>query len=211
MSSMFLATLTAGPHALDWTVAILLALIAVLLFGFVMNLNKLLRRVNSIRQQFRETAESGVGAQLVEVIAQLQSVAVSMDRIALRCDEMGEQVTQIVERGPGGEGAVLEEVGTAMREGLGALAEPLAQIRDAVQRSQVERLSDEVRRVLFNEGYDRVEITTDLSALEGAAEGAENKVQVEVQREGVKAKGYVVVKDGSVVERKISATYEMFP
>ena len=36
-------------------------------------------------------------------------------------------------------------------------------------------------------------------------------MQVEVQREGVKSKGYVVLKDGSVVEQKISPTYEMFP
>lgn len=204
---MVLASMQPGQYWTDYAVIAMLVVIAVLLVGFVLNLNKLLVRVSSIRRLMRESTDSGVGAQLVEAVAQLQSVAVSLDRIALRCDEMERKLDEIVQRGPGGQSSVLEEVSTGMRDGLSGLQEPLAQIRDAVQRSKRERLGDEIRRVLFNEGYDRVEILTDISNLPDA----ESKVHVEVRREGVKAKGFVVVKDGTVVERKISAPFDMFP
>jgi hypothetical protein len=204
---MVLAALLSGPHWGDIVVMAMLVVIALLLVGFVLNLNKLLVRVSSIRRVIRESAESGVGAQLVEAVAQLQSVAVSLDRIALRCDEMERKLDEIVQRGPGGQSSVLEEVSSGMRDGLKDLQEPLAQIRDAVQRSRRERLGDEIRRVLFNQGYDRVETLTDIANLPDA----ESKVHVEVRREGVKAKGFVVVKDGTVVELKISPPFDMFP
>lgn len=204
---MVLASVAPGPHWVDYTVVALLLVIALLLLGFVLNLNKLLARVSTIRRVLRESTESGVGAQLVEVVAQLQSASVSLDRIALRCDEMEHRLDEIVQRGPGGQTSVLEEVTSAMRDGLSGLQEPLAQIRDLLTRSKRERLGDEIRRVLFTEGYDRVEILTDVSELGDA----ESKVHVEVRREGVRAKGFVVVKDGTVVERKISAPFDMFP
>ena len=170
-------------------------------------MNKMLRRVSTIRNQVRDSAESGPGAQMEEAVAQLQSMAVSLDRVALQCDAVDAKLAEIVERGPGGQGAQLDKVLGEFRDALAQLSGPVEQIRDHVQRSLVERMGDEVRRTLFNLGYDRVDLATDLTELENG----EGKVQVEVQREGVKSKGYVVLKDGSVVEQKISPTYEMFP
>jgi len=204
---MLFAATTIGPHWGDYLGLVLLALVVLLLIGLVLNLNKLLSRASSIRRLMKDTADTGVGAQLVETVAQLQSMAASLDRVAAKIDDVDVKLSEVVQRGPGGEGAAIEMAVSALREGLSELREPLSSIRDAVQRSKIERLQDEVRRVFLSEGYDQVLITTDLTTLDGT----DGKVSVEVQREGVKAKGYVILKDGTVVERKLSAPYEMFP
>ncbi len=185
---------------------ILVALQLVLLVGLVLNVNKILDRATAIRRQLRQTEDSGAGAQLTEAVTQLESIAHSLDRITLRCDSVDAKVAEIAAGGIGG-GGVSAEVLEALREGLGELRQPLAEIRDLLGRTETEQLSDEIKRTLHNLGYDVVTIKTDLASLDAG----EERVQVEVSKDGVTAKGYVVVRDGGVVEHKISKPYEMFP
>ena len=185
---------------------VLVGLNLVLLVGLVLNVNKILDRATAIRRQMRATEDSGAGAQLTEAVTQLQSIAHSLDRITLRCDAVDEKLQEIAASGLGGGGLGPEAV-EALREGFGELREPLSEIRDLLGRTETEQLSDEIKRTLHNMGYDVVTIKTDLGTL-GEGEG---KVQVEVTKDGVVAKGYVVVRDGGVVDQKISKPYEMFP
>ena len=185
---------------------IIVALQLVLLVGLVLNVNKILDRATAIRRQLRATEDSGAGAQLTEAVTQLESIAHSLDRITLRCDAVQERLDEIAKGGIGGAG-VTPEVLASIREGMGELQQPLSEIRDLLGRTETEQLSDEIKRTLHNMGYDVVTIKTDLGTL---GEG-EDKVQVEVSKDGVVAKGYVVVRDGGVVDQKISKPYEMFP
>ena len=105
-----------------------------------------------------------------------------------------------------GDSGLAEAVG-ALREGIEQLRAPVVEIRDQIGKSELERLADEVKRTLYSMGYDQVAIRTDLASI-GMGEG---KAHVEVSRSGVKSKGYLVLRGGSVVETKISPTYEMFP
>ena len=192
-----------------WMVILLAALVGVqivLLVGLVLNVNKILDRASGIRRHLQQAEDSGVGAQLTEAVAQLESIAHSLDRVAMRCDALDERVGEMASGGAGSKELGPEAV-AALREGIGELHEPLREIRDLLGRTKTERLADEIKRTLHNMGYDRVTIKTDLAAVDET----EAKIQVEVARDGVTAKGYVLVRDGGVVDQKISKPYEMFP
>ncbi len=192
-----------------WISILLVVLVAaqlVLLVGLVLNVNKILDRATGIRRGLQQAEDSGVGAQLTEAVAQLESVAVSLDRVALRCDAIDEKMTEVSRGGRIG-GALAPEALEALQDSIGQLKEPLAEIRDLLGRTKTERLSDEIKRTLHNMVYDRVTIKTDLATVD---EG-DGKVQVEVARDGVTAKGYVAVRDGGIVDTKLSKPYEMFP
>lgn len=192
-----------------WMVILLSALIGVqivLLIGLVLNVNKILDRASGIRRHLQQAEDSGIGAQLTDAIAQLESVAHSLDRVALRADSIDQRLGEATQSEAVG-GGLGPEALAALRESIGELQEPLREIRDLLGRTKTERLSDEIKRTLHNMGYDRVTIKTDLAAVDET----EAKIQVEVAREGVTAKGYVLVRDGGVVDQKISKPYEMFP
>jgi hypothetical protein len=185
-----------------------LVLVAVILLGgLVLNVNQMLKRLTAIRRNLDEARDSGIGAQMNEAIVQLQSMTVSLDRVAMRCDAIDARLVEASAKGPGGGDAGLAQAVTALREGIEQLRAPVVEIRDHIGKTEVERLSDEVKRTLYSMGYDQVVIRTDLGSLPGGA----GKVQVEVSRSGVKSKGFLVVHGGSVVETKISPTYDMFP
>ncbi len=184
-----------------------LLVVAVLLVGLVLNVNKLLRRTTSIWRHLRETHEAGDGAQLVEAVTQLQSIAVSLDRVAERCEAMDEKLAQFVEQGGGDSAGALREVVQGLAAGLDRLETPLLDIRETLTQSESERLADEVKRTLQNLGFDQYSIGTDLTELPDGT----GKVQVEVARDGVSSKGYLVLRAGHVIEHKISQSYEMFP
>lgn len=193
-----------------WTDYVLLVLVVLCLLGLVMlvlNLIRMRTRLGIVIRQLRDAADSGPGAKMEEVVAQLQSASDSLDRIAARAEDLDRKLAQIVERGPGGEGGVLTQTLERLTDEFATLRAPLQNIQELLGRSDVERFADEVKRTIFNMGFDRVEITTDLATLTDGS----GKVHVEVEREGVKSKGYLVLRSGSVVEKKISATYEMFP
>lgn len=178
-----------------------------LLLAVVLRIDKLLRRIAIIRNHLKEERDAGAAVQLTEAVASLQSIAVSLDRVALRCDELDEKVAAIVDRGPGGEGGALAEALGGLRAGIDRLGEPLDDIRTALTQSETERLREAVNRTLFNLGYEKVSILTDLATLEGT----DGKVHVEVRREGVKYKGFVILENGTVTEHKMNSAYEMFP
>jgi hypothetical protein len=188
-------------------IAGLLLVAVVLLGGLVLNVNKMLKRLSTVTRQLDDAKENGVRAQMNETIVQLQSMAVSLDRVAMRCDSIETRLAEASTKGMGGGDAGLAQAVTALREGIEQLRAPVVEIRDHIGKSEVERLSDEVKRTLYSMGYDQVVIRTDLAALQGG----EGKVHVEVSRSGVKSKGYLVLQGGSAVETKISPTYEMFP
>jgi hypothetical protein len=201
------ASLAAPPLWPQLVIAGLLLAAVVLLLGLVLNVNKMLSRLTSIRRRLDETRDSGVPTQLQEAIAQLQSMAVSLDRVAAHLDTIEAKVSEASSRqGVGGDSGVAEAVG-AVRAAIEELRRPVGEIRDLIGKTGTERLADEVKRTLFNMGYDQVVIRTDLATLAGG----DGKVQVEVARSGVKSKGFLQLTGGSVVETKISPTYEMFP
>ena len=186
-------------------VVLLLAVQAAVLVGLVLNVNKLLERATGIRRQLKAAEDTGIGAQLTETRAQLESLAVSLDRIAVRCDGIDSRLAEAAQgKGPASLGP---EAVAALREGVGSLHEPLREIRDLLGRTKTERLADEIKRTLHNMGYDRVTIRTDLAVVDDD----DGKVQVEVAKDGVTSKGYVVIRDQGVVDQKISKPYEMFP
>ena len=193
-----------------WIAVIVLLVVGIaVLIGLLLNVHKMLLRISQVRSEIEQSRASGASQHLAEAVAQLQSAAVSLDRIAMRCDALDKKVTEIVQRGPGGGspddlGAALR----AMRDGLAGLQEPVGQIRDLLSRTESERLTDEVRRAVFTRGYDKVVMLTDLTTLPPAGE---SRVLVEVVKDGVKSKGYVLVRDGTAVDVKISPTYDMFP
>ncbi len=192
-----------------WMVILLALLIGVqilLLVGLVLNVNKILERATGIGRHLRRAEDSGVGAQLTEAVTQLESIAHSLDRVAMRCDALDERVGEIAKGGAGG-GSLAPEAIAAIKDGIAELQVPLHEIRDILGRTKTERLSDEIRRTLHNMGYDRVTIKSDLALVDEN----EAKIQVEVAREGVTAKGYVLLRDGGIVDQKISKPYEMFP
>jgi hypothetical protein len=186
-----------------------LAFVGVLLAGaLLLNVNKMLARIGGIRRHLQEGREAGTGAQLMEAVAQLQSVAVSLDRVAERCDAIDRKLEEIRVRPAGASDPALSATVEALREGLAELRQPVAEIRDLIVRTEAERLADEIKRTLFARGYESVVIRTDLSTLTGEGE---DRVQVVVARAGEQAKGYVVIRDGAVVDTKVSGSYEMFP
>lgn len=188
--------------------ALLVAGICVLV-GLLLNVHKMLVRMSQIRAEIEQARSAGAGQHLAEAVAQLQSAAVSLDRIAMRCDAVDAKLAELVQRAPAA--TTPEDLGDAiraMRDGLATLGAPVAEIRDLLSRTESERLTDEVRRMVFSRGYDKVTILTDLTTVASAGEA---RVLVEVVKDGVKAKGYVLLRDGTAVEAKISATYEMFP
>ena len=188
-------------------IAALLLVGVILVLGLVLNVNKMLHRLTTIRRQLDEAKQNGVGAQMGEAIVQLQSMAVSLDRVALRCDVIESKIGEVAAKGLGGGESGLAQAVAALREGLDQLRAPVGEIRDLMGKTEIERIADEVKRTLYSMGYDQVVIRTDLASI---AEG-DGKVQVEVARSGVKSKGYLVLRGASVVETKISPTYEMFP
>ena len=190
-----------------YLIAGLLLVAVILLGGLVLNVNQMLKRLTAIRRSLDEARESGVGAQMNEAIVQLQSMTVSLDRVAMRCDAIDARLVEASAKGLGGGDTGLAQAVTALREGLDQLRGPVVEIRDHIGKTEVERLSDEVKRTLYSMGYDQVVIRTDL----GSLAGGEGKVQVEVSRSGVKSKGFLVLHGGSVIETKISPTYDMFP
>lgn len=193
------------PTALAVALLIVVIVQTILLVGLVLNVNKILDRASGIRRQLKETEDSGVAAQVTEAVAQLGSLAVSLDRVAVQCDAIESTVR---EAGSGDRGAgVSPEMVEAMRTSIGALREPLGEIRDLLGRTKTERLADDIKRTLHNMGYDLVTIKTDLATLNEE----DDKVQVEVAKGGVTSKGYVVIRDHGVVDQKISKPYEMFP
>ena len=178
------------------------------LVGTLLNVHKLLARTTSIRRELTEFRENSAQGQLVEAIAQLQSVAVSLDRIALRCDSIEGKLEEIVRRAPREAGGEMGPAFEALRVDLTALRTPLTEIRDLLGRTETERLSDEIKRCLFTRNYEKVRILGDLTTV---PKGGESKVPVEVVKDGISAKGWVLVRDGAAVDAKISPTYEMFP
>ncbi|MCE9634117.1 MAG: hypothetical protein K8T90_00295 [Planctomycetes bacterium] len=182
----------------------------VVLVAVLLNVHKLLSRVAAIRRDVEQVREGNAREQLAEAVAQLQSVAVSMDRVAMRCDMIHARLGEIVARAPAAAagGADVGPAVDAIRAGLAELKGPVSQIRDLLGRTDVERLADEVRRSLYAQGFDGVTILTDLGVVPRVGDA---KVQVEVVREGMKSKGTVLVRDGSAVETKISPIHGMFP
>lgn len=188
-------------------IAALLLVLVVLVAGLVMNVNKMLSRLTAIRRHLDESKENGVRPQLQEATVQLQSMAVSLDRVAMRCDVIDQKLAEAASSGGVAGDSGLAEAVRALREGLDQLRAPVVEIRDHIGKTEVEKLGDEVKRTLYGQGYDLVVIRTDLASLVSG----EGKVQVDVTRSGVKSKGYVLLRAGSAVETKISPTYEMFP
>jgi hypothetical protein len=197
----------AAPLWPSIVIAALLLVAVVLLAGLVVNVNKMLSRINTIRRGLEDAKESGVRAQVQEAVVQLQSMAVSLDRVAMRCDVIDQKIGEAAAKGGGVGDAGLAEAVAALREGLDQLRAPVGEIRDLMGKSEVERITDEVKRTLYSMEYDQVVIRTEL----GSLVGGDGKVHVEVSRGAVKSKGYLVLRGGSVVETKISPTYEMFP
>jgi hypothetical protein len=205
---LVLAEETAGGAVWIQIVAAALLLVAVvLLAGLVVNVNKMLSRLSAIRRQLEEAAEHGVQSQVQEAVVQLQSIAVSTDRVAMRCDAIEQRLDAVGKGAPGTVDQGLTAAVGALRDGIEELRAPVREIRDQLVRTDLEKLSDEVKRTLYSMGYDQVVIRTDLASLAGG----DGKAHVEVSRGGVKSKGYLVVRAGTVVETKISPTYEMFP
>lgn len=186
---------------------VLLAVAIAVLVGLLLNVNKMLARLTSIRREIQEARENGPARHLEEAVTHLQSAAVSLDRIAARCDDLDRKAATLLERGPGAAPDMGDAV-RSLRDGLASIESPITQIRDALSRTESERLSDEVRRALFTRGYDKVTIQTDVTAL---ARAGEHRVLVEVLKEGVRSKGFVLLRDGNAVDVKISSIHEMFP
>jgi low affinity Fe/Cu permease len=197
----------AMPIVFQVAAAVLLLLCVILLGGLVVNVNKSIKRITAILRHLEESRDTGVGAQMNEAIAQLQSMAVSLDRVAMRCDAIETRVAEASAKGGTVGDAGLAQAVTSLREGIDQLRAPVGEIRDRMAKTEVERLGDEVKRTLYSMGYDTVVIRTELASLAGG----DGKVHVEVARGGVKSKGYLVLRGGSTVETKISPTYEMFP
>jgi hypothetical protein len=194
-----------------WVFYVIAALVlvgVVVLLAVLLNVHKMLARITTIRREVEGMKDSGASSHLVEAVTQLQSVAVSMDRIAARCDSIEKRIDELAQRAPASASADMSGVTAALRDALSGLQGPVAQIRDSLARSEVERIGDEVRRCLYARGFDGVTVLTDLASVPRTGEA---RVQVEVVREGVKSKGWVLVRDGAAVESKISPTYEMFP
>jgi len=200
--------LVAAPPIWPAIVSAALLLVAVILLaGLVVNVNKMLSRINTIRRGIEDAKETGVRAQVQEAVVQLQSMAVSLDRVAMRCDAIESKLGEAAAKSGGGGESGLAEAVAALREGLDQLRAPVGEIRDLMGKTEVDRIADEVKRTLYSMGFDQVVIRTEL----GSLVGGDGKAHVEVARSGVKSKGYLVLKGGSVVETKISPTYEMFP
>ena len=100
-------------------------------------------------------------------------MAVSLDRVAMRCDAIDQKMADMSRGGRIGADMPPEAL-DALREAVGQLNEPLGEIRDLLGRTKTERLADEIKRTLHNMGYDRVTIKTDLATIDEA----EGKVQV---------------------------------
>lgn len=178
------------------------------LVGTLLNVHKLLSRVTSVRRDLAEFREHSAETQLVEAVAQLQSVAVSLDRIAMRCDAIESKLDEIVKRAPRESSGETGSALAALREDFATLRAPLTEIRDLLGRTETERLADEIKRCLFTRNYEKVRILGDLTTV---AKGGDTKVPVEVVKDGVTSKGWVLVRDGAAVDARISPTYEMFP
>jgi hypothetical protein len=200
-------TATAPPQWPLYLIAALLLALVMLMFGLVVNVNKMLSRINAIRRNLEDSKETGVHAQMQEALVQLQSMTVSLDRVAMRMDVIDTKLGDATAKGLGVGDSGLAEAVAALREGIEQLRAPVGEIRDLMGKTEVERIADEVRRALHALQYDQVVIRTDLSSLVGG----DGKVHVEVSRSGVKSKGYLVLRAGSVTEHKINPTYEMFP
>lgn len=196
------------PDWLAWVVAALLLAGLAVQVSLLLNVHRMLSRVAAIRRELESARASGISAQMAEAVTQLQSAAVSLDRIALRCDALDRRIEEMASRAPGGAQADAAAIAAAVREALAGIEAPVAEIRDRLARGETDRLGDEVRRSLYLRGFDGVTVLTDLAQVPRTGE---SRVQVEVVREGVKSKGYVLVRDGAAVETKISPTYEMFP
>lgn len=188
-------------------IAGLLVLVVVVLWGIFNNTHRSLGRLTAIRKHVEESKHSGVVAQMQEAIVQLQSLAVSLDRVAMRCDHIDQKIAEASAKGLGGGDSGLAQAVAALREGLDQLRTPVGEIRDLIGKSEVERLNDEVKRTLYSMGYDQVALRTDL----GSLVGGDGKAHVEVSKTGIKSKGYLTLRGGSVIEVNISPTYEMFP
>ncbi len=201
--------LTAVPTPLwpSMLIAALTLAVVVLLFGLVVNVNKMLSRINAIRRSLEDAKDTGVGAQVQEAVVQLQSMVVSLDRVAMRLDTIDAKLGEATAKGLGVGDSGLAEAVVALREGLDQLRAPVGEIRDLMGKTEVERVADEIRRTLQFMGYDQILILTDLSSLAGG----DGKAHVEVSRGGVKSKGYLVLRAGSVIDTKMNPTYEMFP
>lgn len=68
-------------------------------------------------------------------------------------------------------------------------------------------LAERVRSHLRDQGFERVQILSDLIKLDGH----EGRVVFEARRNGVMHKGHVGLRDGAVVDESVRAAYSAFP
>ncbi len=102
---------------------------------------------------------------------------------------------------------------TELGEELARLTSAVAELQQVRQQEAVpaapvpEDLGTVVRHHLSGQGFERIQILTNVTELAGYS----GRVAFEASRRGVTHKGHVSVREGVVVEDKVHASYSAFP
>ena len=144
------------------------------------------------------------------LVAEKEGVKNLNDRLQKLVDGLGALGTRRVEEQLG----EIHEVLAAIRDGIdrgniSAASEQGAGAAPAVLRSAVTGgLVDVVEAKLYNLGYTRVTVVTDLSEVD-ASEPV--RVVVEAERDGARNKGHLVLHGTAVTEFEMQPNYTSFP
>jgi len=140
----------------------------------------------------------------IEVLAQrVHGLAAELDRKELNAP-LQAKLTEVTE-GLRRLHAVVAELGQAQSD-LRAQVEGAVAARPA-EAPRPADLAQRVREHLEREGFERIQILSDVTRMQGAS----GRVVVEARRGGVAHKGHLSVTDGAVVEEHIRAAYSAFP
>ena len=171
---------------------LLFSALAVLVVGAVWVLDRRLQKVEAALDRLDELDTLG---------ARIGALAAELDR-----KEASSQVQ-----------AKLTEVAEAERRlvaALGDVTRQVAELRRTTERqgrltpaAPPPDLADVVQAHLAAEGFERVQVLTELSRIEGRS----GRVAFEARKGGVMHKGHASVEEGRVVEENLQSAYSAFP
>ncbi|GJM20381.1 MAG: hypothetical protein DHS20C15_02960 [Planctomycetota bacterium] len=142
--------------------------------------------------------------QLDALTERVQQLAHELDRRQLNAP-LQAKLTELAETGERSRVAFME-VQERVAE-LGRLVDARLEAVTDTPAAGPADLAERVREHLRAQGFERVQILSDLTKLDGH----DGRVVFEARRNGVMHKGHVGLRDGAVVDESVRAAYSAFP
>ena len=122
-------------------------------------------------------------------------------------EELSQELRRLRERLPQTDLKPVEDLLRGIHESVRSNEVAVRQLLEQLRPHPETELRGVIERSFAKQGYGEVRIRSDLTRIGAGPQ----RLQVEVTREGVAYKGFVVVQGGNVVDSRLLPTYEVFP